>query len=435
MGLIDLGYRPRPPQLQIHQALETHRWVVANCHRRMGKSVCAVVHKTVKATECQKPRPRFAYIGPTLKQARHIAWDYVKAVTKVIPGVEQRESEMAVNFPNGARVQLFGADNPDSLRGQYFDGVTFDEYGLQPGNIFSEIIRPALSDRLGWALFLGTPNGKNQFYDMAQRAQQDETGQWQYLQFKASETGLIAPEELADARAMMTEDEFAQEYECSWEAAVKGAIYGKEMDAAQAEGRITAVPVDPIVPVDTTWDLGVGDATAIWFVQRLRGGEVRLVDYYEASGEGFPHFAQVLQQKGYTYGKHYAPHDIQVRELGSGRSRWEVAKSLGITFQVIPRLHGGIQNDLEEGIHAVRMLLQKCWFDAQKCHAGIEALRHYKRDYNRRLQEFKAVPVHDWASHAADAFRYLSVWASDPTPKAKKETSLPPMMRSGWMAG
>ncbi len=436
MGVIDLGYRPRVPQVALHQALESHRWVVGVCHRRMGKTVAAVAHMTVKATECQKPRPRFAYIGPTLKQARQIAWDYLKALTKSIPQVEQRESELAVNLWNGARVQLFGADNPDALRGLYFDGVVFDEYGLQPGNIFSEVVRPGLSDRQGWALFLGTPNGKNQFYDMAQRAQTDDTGTWAYLCFKASETGIIVSEELADARTMMTEDEYAQEYECSWEAAVKGSIYGKEMDAAQQEGRIGVVPVDPVLPVETTWDLGVGDATAIWFVQRVRGGEVRLVDYYEAQGEGLPHFAQVLQQKGYTYGKHYAPHDIQVRELGSGRSRWEVAKSLGITFEVIPRMHGGIQQDLEEGIHAVRMLLGKCWFDAQRCHAGIEALRHYRRDYNRRLQEYKAVPIHDWSSHAADAFRYLSVWVTDPTPKVPKEPRMPLYTSpSGWLAG
>jgi len=435
MGVIDLGYRPRPPQVAIHQALETHRWVVAVCHRRLGKTVASVVHLIVKALECDKPRPRLAYIGPTYKQARQIAWDYLKAFTREIPGVEQRESELVVNLPGGRRIQLFGADNPDALRGSYFDGVVFDEYGLQSGNIFTEVVRPALSDRQGWALFLGTCNGKNQFYDIAMKAERDETGTWAYLCYKASDTQILPDAELADARAQMTEDEYAQEYECSWEAAVKGSIYGKEMDAALTEGRVGPVAVDPVLPVDTTWDLGVGDSTAIWFSQRTRSGEVRLVDFYETSGEGLPHFATVLQQKRYTYGKHYAPHDIQVRELGSGRSRWEVAKQLGITFQTIPRLHGGVQNDLEEGIHAARMLLRKCWFDQKRCGPGIEALRHYRRDYNGRLQEFKATPVHDWSSHAADAFRYLAVWSTDPAKAVVKERTPLRLTEAGWMAG
>jgi hypothetical protein len=404
--VVDLGYAPRPQQVALHQALETHRWVVAVCHRRMGKTVAAVNHLLVAALECRRPRPRFGYIAPTYRMAKLIAWDYLKAFSAPLTGIEQRESDLIVNLPHGARVQLFGADNPDALRGQYFDGVVFDEFGLHAANVFSEVVRPALADRRGWALFLGTPNGRNQFSQVAEQAK--TTDGWTYLEFKASDTGLIPDDELAAARAIMTADEYRQEFECSFEAAVKGSIYSTELEQARADGRVTTVPVDPALPVDTDWDLGVGDSTSIVFSQSLRSGEVRIVDYYEASGEGFPHYAQVLQAKDYTYGRHWAPHDIAVRELGTGKSRLEVAANYGIKFQMTPRLTGG-RNEVEDGIHAVRLLLPRCWFDQRRTRALLEALQHYRRDYNTRLQEFKATPVHDWASHAADAVRGLAV--------------------------
>lgn len=395
-------YRPRTTlHASIHRAIQDHRFGAVVCHRRFGKTVLALNHLQFAALECQKDRPRFAFIAPTYTQAKSIAWDYLVHYSSNIPQVVPRVSELTIGYPNGGQVRLFGADNPDSLRGLYFDGVVFDEYGLQPPRIFTEVVRPALSDRQGWAWFLGTPAGKNQFYDVIQQAQRDPG--WFYACHRASETGIIDGRELLAAQRDMTSDEYAQEYECSFEASVKGAIYAAELTAARSAGRVCAVPVDPILPVDTDWDLGVGDATAIWFSQSLRSGEVRLVDYYEASGEGFPHYRQVLDRKGYTYGQHWAPFDIQVKEFGSGRTRQETAASLGIRFHIAPKV------ELEDGIHAARMLLPRCWFDATRCVAGLEALTHYRRDYNTRLNEFKATPVHDWASHGADAFRYLAV--------------------------
>lgn len=409
--ICEIPYKPRTLQKQIHQQLDTHRFGVVVCHRRFGKSVCGINQLQKGALTCKLERPRFAYIGPTYRQAKAIVWDYAKHYARPVPGVVFNESELRVDYPNGGQVRIYGGDDPDSLRGLYFDGVVVDEYGLHQSDLFSVVLRAALSDRRGGALFLGTPNGRNQFYELYQRASAGTDPEWFSLMYKASETGILSAEELASARTSMTPDEYAQEYECSFEAAVKGAIYARELEQARSDGRIARVPYEPSLPVNTYWDLGVLDSTAIWFAQQIKGGEVRVIDYYEASGEGLQHYAQVLKDKRYTYGQHWAPHDIQVRELASGRSRLEVARSLGIPFNVAPQL------PIDDGIHASRMLFPRCYFDGVKCKEGIESLQHYRRDYNTRLQEFKATPVHDWASHGADAWRTLAV-----TMKPAKET-------------
>ena len=307
--VVQIPYKPRPLQRVVGKAMRQHRFGVLVCHRRWGKSVVGVNLLQQGALLCEKPRPRFAYIGPTYRQAKAIVWDYCKYYARPIPGVTFNESELRVDYPNGGQVRIYGGDDPDSLRGLYFDGVVVDEYGLHQADIFSTVLRPALSDREGRALFLGTPNGKNQFYDILQYAQAEPS--WFSAVYKASVTGILSETELAEARKVMTADEYAQEYECSFDAAVKGAIYAKELEAARADGRVTTVPYDPLLPVDTDWDLGVGDSTAIWFSQSLRSGEVRVIDFYEASGEGLPHYAGVLQSKGYTYGTHWAPHDLR----------------------------------------------------------------------------------------------------------------------------
>ncbi len=420
--VIEIPYAPRTLQKVVHKAMLAHRFGAMVCHRRFGKTVLAVNHLIRGALTSQRERPRFAYIGPTYRQGKATAWDYLKYYSRPIPGVVFNESELRVDFPNGGQVRIYGGDSPDSLRGLYLDGVVPDEYGLHQSDLFSTVLRPALSDREGWALFLGTPNGKNQFYDIIQHAASQPD--WFYASYPASLTGIIPQKELDAARQVMTPDEYAQEFECSFEAAIKGAIYARELEAARAQNRITAVPIDPRLPVDTDWDLGVGDSTVIWFSQRLRSGEVRLIDYYEASGEGLPHYAQVLRTKGYTYGEHWAPHDIQVRELsGDGRSRIEAARGYGINFKIAPNL------PVEEGIHAARLLFPLCWFDEGRCKAGIEALQHYRRDYNQKLNEFKATPVHDWSSHAADAFRYLAV-RMKAAKDSKRPTSNAPMAPS-----
>lgn len=403
MGVTEIviPYAPRPLQRAIHEALECHRFSVAVCHRRFGKTVLAINQLQKAALLCQKPRPRFAYIAPTYTQGKSIAWDYMQHYAAPIPGVGVNQSELRIDYPNGGQCRIYGADNPDSLRGIYLDGVVLDEYGLMAPGVFSEVIRPLISDRLGWVLFIGTPNGKNQFYDIVQQAQREPD--WFFAEYRASQTGLIAPSELANARSQMTADEYAQEFECSFEASVKGAVYAREIIASREAGRITRVPYDPAMPVDTDWDLGVGDATAIWFSQTLYSGEVRLIDYYEANGQGLAHYKQVLNERAYAYGTHWAPHDIAVREMSTGRSRLEAARQLGINFQVAPKV-----NSLEDGVHATRMLLPRCFFDSEKCRRGIEALQHYRWDFNSRINDFTHLPVHDWASHGADAFRGMA---------------------------
>jgi len=433
-----IPYLPRPLQREVGQLARGRRFGVLVCHRRFGKTVLGVNLAQQMALQCPHDRPRAAYIAPTYTQGKATAWDYVQHYARPVPGVEFNQSELRADFPNKGQSRIYGADNPDSLRGLYLDRVILDEYGLHPAKTFSEVIGPTLVDRGGRALFLGTPNGKNQFYDIAtfaQAAQRDGHPEWFYREYKASVTGLLDATYLASARAVMTDDEYAQEFECSFEASVKGSVYATELMEARTAGRITAVPYDPALPVDTDWDLGVGDSTAVWFSQSLRSGEVRLIDYYEASGEGLPHYAALLQRKAYVYGTHWAPHDIAVRELGSGKSRLDVAAALGLKFAVVPRVHGEKGQEVEAGIHAARLFVSRCWFDATRTRAGLDALTHYRRDYNTRLGEFTARPVHDWASHGADAFRGLAV-RYQPPQATRPHTPRPIVVstEAGWMS-
>lgn len=394
-----IPYEPRPQQLKIHEALDQNRFAVAVAHRRLGKTVAAVNQLIKKAILCERQRPRYGYIAPTYRQGKAVAWDYLKYFTAPIPGVEVNESELRVDFL-GRQIRIYGADNPDSMRGLYFDGVVPDEVGLMPAKTWPEVLRPALADREGWALFLGTPNGKNHFYDLAQLAKKGNG--WAYLEFKASDTEILVKTELEEARRSMTADEYAQEFECSFEASVRGAIYSEELRRAREGKRICRVPYDRMGLVSTFWDLGVGDSTAIWFAQMINR-EVRLIDYYENSGVGLDHYVGILKTRGYSYGQHVAPHDIEARELTTGRSRKEAAQQLGINFEVCPNLR------IEDGINAARLIFDRCWFDEEKTVQGREALMNYRWDYNQRIDEYKPVPVHDWASHGADAFRIMAL--------------------------
>jgi len=381
------------------------------CHRRFGKTVCAINELIKACFTCEKDNSRFAYVAPDYRQAKRIAWDYLLHFTADIPGCSYNISELRCDFLNGSRITLYGAENASSIRGIYLDGVVLDEYGDMSPMVFSQVIRPALSDRKGWALFIGTAKGGSIFEELYNTVKGNED--WYVKVWKASETGIIDPEELNDARSIMTHDEFEQEYECSWLAAIKGAYYANEMAELDRDKRFETPLYRSELPVETYWDLGVGDSTSIWFAQRV-SGKIALVDYYENNGEGLQHYAKILQEKKYIYSKHVAPHDIAVRELGSGLTRIETAANYGIKFDIAPKI--GVQ----DGINSARMLLKRCWFDPDTCKDGLLALRNYRKEYNEKGRTFRSKPVHDWSSHAADAFRYLAVSWKDEKIKSSK---------------
>lgn len=382
------------------------------CHRRAGKTTACLMDMLRSATKIAGGR--FAYIAPLRNQAKTVAWDMLKSFARPVLKGGPNEAELRVDLLNGARITLFGADNPDALRGQAFDGVVLDEYADMPPSLFPVIVRPALTDRKGFCVVVGTVKGRNQLWQTYEVAKNDPQN-WYTAYLKASETHLIDEQELADARRQMAPEQYDSEFECDPYAAILGAYYGKQMADAERENRVCSVQHDPGVPVHTAWDLGMHDSMAIWFWQAV-GREVHVIDYYEDHGKGFDHYAAVLRSRPYVYGKDFVPHDAKVKELGPGKSRVESLFALGRRPELV------LNHKRDDGISEVRKIFHKCWFDAGKCADGLEALRQYRTDYDEKLRIFKDEPKHDWASHPADAFRYLAMAykemaAAEPPPK------------------
>lgn len=394
-------YKARPMQVELRKLCQDNRFNVLVIHRRAGKTVFAVNKLIMDVLMVDKPRPRGHYFAPTYKQAKSIAWDYLKHFTSHIPGMKYNKTELSANFPWGQRIQLVGADNPDSFRGQYSDSTVLDELAMMPPRLWSEVVRPALADRAGVALFIGTPAGRNTFYDMYERA--DRLDDWGRMLLSYADTGLIEPKEINAMRQEMEDYEFAQEMECSFNAAVRGAYFGKVLAEAREAGRITSVPYDPALPVKTSWDLGIADATAVWFIQTSPGGEVRLIDYEEYHGASLPEIIQQIDKKPYRFDMHVAPHDIRVRELGTGTSRFEVAMQNGVRFQICRNM------PLMDGIDATRNLIRKTWIDEDNCRQGLNFLELYRCDFNEKTGVPSTRPLHDHTSHAADALRMFAV--------------------------
>lgn len=396
---VKTGYVPRSNAVDFHKRKQRFACLVA--HRRFGKTVAAINDLIKSCYTIPLENVRVAYIAPYLSQSKAIAWDYVLEYTSAIPDIKINHSELRVDFPNGARFRLFGADNYNAMRGLYFDSVVLDEPADFPASAWPTVIRPALADRKGRATFIGTPKGKNEFWEIYNNAKNDDD--WFCAMYKASETGILDNDELEEAKRTMGEDRYEQEFECSFEAAIQGAYYAVEMKKAKEDNRITRVPYDPAVGVITAWDLGIGDSTAIWFAQYV-GQEIRIIDYYESSGVGLDHYAKVLKERGYAYDQHILPHDVQVKELGTGKSRMETLDALGVRgIEIAPKL------GVDDGIQAARSMLNRCWFDEEKCERGVEALLQYRREFDERLKTWRGRPLHDWTSHGADAFRYLAV--------------------------
>lgn len=393
--VITIPYVPRQWFLPLH---DTHaRWVVIVAHRRCGKTTATLNHLQRDALRVKESR--YAYIAPTYKQAKNIAWDILKQYSRVIPNIQYNEQELTAKYPNGSKITLYGADNPDSLRGIGLWGVVFDEYSQQPSNIFSEIIRPALADHSGYAIWIGTPKGKNEFFRLYQKGKK-EVG-WLSLLLTIKDTHALPQLEIDDARRTMTEEEFDQEFMCSFEAAIKGSYYGEDIRRALSEKRISSVRYDSFVKVHTIWDLGIGDAMAIGFFQKVNT-ELRMIDYVESSDRGLNYYVSLLLQKKYRYGKHFAPHDIQVRELSTGKSRLEIAQQLGIRFEITPNL------PVEDGINATRLMFPRLWID-EKLTYFIDAISQYRKEWDDKRGMFKNAPLHDWTSHAADMLRYAAI--------------------------
>jgi phage terminase large subunit len=396
---ITIQYRPHKYQLSLHQSRSRFKVIV--CHRRFGKTVYAVNQGIRKVLTCPFPEPRVMYCAPFLKQATSIAWDYLIKYSKDIPGIHINKQKSCVDYPNGGRFTLAGADNIDAHRGIYLDHLVCDEYAQMSPKIWGSVFRPALSDRHGSADFIGTPMGRgNSFYDLFERAA--SLPHWQRFHIPVSNTGLITPDELQSARLEMTEDEYLQEYECSWDAAIKGAFYAKQMADLTTQGKICSVPYEPELPVYTSCDLGMRDAFSMWFFQ-FAGDQIRFIDYEAFSGMGLPEIFRSLEKKPYKYADHIAPHDIRVRELGTGVSRIETARKLGVSYKIARNI------PVQDGIDATRQLLKRCVFDKDKCNTGIEALRIYRCQYDDQLRVFSNAPLHDWSSNPADALRYAAV--------------------------
>jgi len=411
-----INYTPRRQFIPYHNRLQ--RFACLVCHRRAGKTVATVHDMQKRALSTEMDRARYAYIAPFLKQAKTVAWDYLQQACDPLRqyGCAIHQSELRVDYPNGSQIRLFGADNMDAMRGVYLDGAVCDEVAMFDPRAYPEVIRPALSDRQGWATFIGTPRGRNEFFATYDRAVKDPDG-WYSLMLKASETGILPPEELAAARQDMSEDQYAQEYECSFDAAIPGAYYAKIINEIEARKptQITSVPYDPALQVWTAWDLGMRDATAIWFLQPHGKGEVRVIDYYEASGMDLGHYVQQINDRRYVYAGHILPHDVEVKELSTGKSRKEVLETLGLRhfIEIAPKMR------VEDGINAVRVFLPRCWFDEKKCARGLAALRAYHSVWDDKLKALRANPVHDWTSHAADAFRYAALTLDNRVDRAK----------------
>lgn len=413
--VITIPYTPRRWALRTLHTSEK-RFIVMVIHRRGGKTTAALNH-LVRAA-CLNKKHRYAYIAPLRNQAKRIAWGALKDITAAIPGVRYNESELTVTFAGGSTVELYGADNADALRGIGLHGVVLDEYAQMSPLVFSEIVTKCVADTLGFVIIIGTPKGKGHFFRVFNVAERSDMWESVFLdidQSLSTEHGQTIENlrhALEDDRqhvkdGLMTQAEFDQEWYLSWEAAIRGAVYGHQIAQARAKKRITTVPYDPSLPVHTVWDLGIskGNAMAIGFFQKPSARETWLIDYYENIGEGLSHYAGVIKKKPYTYAKHWFPHDVRNREKSSGQSLYVTAEKLfGIAnCAIVPKI------SIEDGIDLVRSMWSRLWVDKTQCELFEDIIGSYVYEYNESTQTFTTKPLHNFASNGADMLRYAAV--------------------------
>lgn len=402
---IPFKFEPRTYQRDLFFSIDNgFTRAVAVWHRRAGKD------KTIWNLLINEAFLRvgtYYYFFPSYSQGRKIIWDgadregfrFLSHVPEQV--IEHiRNDEMKIRLVNGSLIQIVGSDNIDSVVGTNPVGCVFSEYSLQNPSGW-DFVRPILAENGGWAVFNYTPRGHNHGYELYEQAKNNP--KWFCQVLTVEDTGAITAGTIqAERESGMGEELIEQEFYCSFDAAIPGAYYAIELRKARDEGRICGVPYEDYSRVHTAWDLGMDDSTTIWFFQII-GREIHLIDYYEANGHGLKHYAEILKEKGYLYGTHIAPHDIEVREMGTGTTRRNTASGLGIDFTVAPRML------VDDGINSVRALMSRCWFDSVKCAHGINALSSYRHDYSEKNRAFSSRPVHDWASHGADGFRMLAI--------------------------
>lgn len=426
MSQISLNYTPREAFLPFHQ--RSTRYALMVCHRRAGKTVACVNELIIRGLHTKKANARYAYVAPFRQQAKEIAWTYLKAATDGLRTEKPRESELRVKLPGDVWITLYGADNPDALRGLYFDGIILDEFGDMKPSLMSEVILPCLADRQGWLAIIGTAKGRNQFYDYKRQAEADQV-KWYYKMLKASESGLLPESELQILRDTMTEAQYEQEMECSFDAAVTGTYYADLINELQKDGQlVTEGPAlfDPAEKVYAAADIGRSDYCAWWFWQPRKDG-IAIIDYYHATGFGPEHYLEMLANKPYEYHQIWLPWDARSRTFATKRTTLEQFMHPDITlpshypkgFQLPIRLSAKMA--IQHGIDAVRMMLKSCHFDMRTCEAGVDALRSYRRQWHEHTQSFAEKPLHDWASDSADAFRYLALVADKVIPVPAEE--------------
>lgn len=397
-------FSPRPYQIPLFNAIEnkgTKRALII-WPRRSGKDICAF---NLLVRQAFRKIGVYYYLFPTYSQAKKVIWDsltssgqkFLDYIPKEL--IESTNStQMQIKLINGSMIQLAGTDNYDSLMGTNMQAAIFSEYALQDERAY-QFLRPILTHNNGWAVFISTPRGKNHLWTMYQVAL--HSPDWFCQKLSVEDTDHISLYDIEKERQELSEDLIQQEYYCSFDMGVEGAYYTKYLDTMRLKGQIGSVPWEPAFKVNSVWDLGVRDSTAIIFYQVV-GQTIRIIDCYENSKEGLEHYVKVLESKPYSYGKHFAPHDIQVREFSSGITRLEKARQLGIRFTVADNI------SIVDGIEAVRSTLPKVWIDSS-CISLIKALENYRQEYDSKRKVYKSHPLHDSHSHFADAMRYLCI--------------------------
>lgn len=415
MALIhhQFSYKPRAQFLDFHN--RSQRWACMCVHRRGGKTYATLADIIIKALRTRKKNARYAYIAPFRTQAKEIAWTYLKLLTEGLRDGPPREAELRVKLHNGSWITLYGADNPDALRGLYLDGVALDEYGDMKPGLYGEIILPTLVDRKGWLVLMGTVKGRNAFYQAMKKAETDPN--WFYKRLPASQSGILPSEDLQQIKEQISPEEYEQEFELNVDAALKGTYYTELINELNAKGRITTEKLyDPEQKVHCASDLGFSDSCSWWFWQPRPDG-FAIIDYYENHGKKLAYYLQMLAERGYDYGEIWLPHDARAKTLQTGRSTIEQMMNPNsicpefygpgdrLPLRIVPRLA------IQHGIDAVRMLLPLCWFDGNACASGLDSLRMYSRRWNEISKVFDDKPKHDDSSHGADAFRQVALVA------------------------